>query len=77
MAQQFSLYGELSVLENLQFLAELLDVSSKDMAERTERVLTFAGLMEFKKHRAAPIKRDSSPKLTASKKSPAVWQVRL
>ena len=29
MAQQFSLYGELSVLENLQFFAELFDVSSR------------------------------------------------
>jgi ABC-2 type transport system ATP-binding protein len=44
MAQQFSLYGELSVMENLQFFAELFDVTKQDQRERTERLLTFAGL---------------------------------
>ncbi len=52
MAQQFSLYGELSVMENLQFFAELFDVTPKDRQERTERLLTFAGLTEFKERRA-------------------------
>jgi ABC-2 type transport system ATP-binding protein len=47
MAQQFSLYGELSVLENLQFFAELFDVSKQEQQERTERLLEFAGLTEF------------------------------
>lgn len=47
MAQQFSLYGELSVLENLGFFAELFDVSKQEQRERTERLLEFAGLTEF------------------------------
>jgi ABC-2 type transport system ATP-binding protein len=47
MAQQFSLYGELSVLENLYFFAELFDVSKQEQRERTERLLEFAGLTEF------------------------------
>jgi ABC-2 type transport system ATP-binding protein len=47
MAQQFSLYGELSVLENLYFFAELFDVSKQEQQERTERLLEFAGLTEF------------------------------
>jgi len=47
MAQQFSLYGELSVLENLYFFAELFDVSKQERRERTERLLEFAGLTEF------------------------------
>jgi len=47
MAQQFSLYGELSVLENLYFFAELFDVSKQERQERTERLLEFAGLTEF------------------------------
>jgi ABC-2 type transport system ATP-binding protein len=47
MAQQFSLYGELSVLENLYFFAELFDVSKQEQHERTERLLEFAGLTEF------------------------------
>jgi ABC-2 type transport system ATP-binding protein len=63
MAQQFSLYGELSVLENFQFFAELFDVSSKDLAERTERLLEFAGLMEFKSRRAANLSGGMQKKL--------------
>jgi ABC-2 type transport system ATP-binding protein len=63
MAQQFSLYGELSVMENLQFFAELFDVNSKDMAERTERLLTFAGLTEFKSRRAADLSGGMQKKL--------------
>ena len=47
MAQQFSLYGELSVLENLYFFAELFDVSKQEQRERTARLLEFAGLTEF------------------------------
>jgi ABC-2 type transport system ATP-binding protein len=63
MAQQFSLYGELSVMENLQFFSELFDVSSKDMTERTERLLSFAGLTEFKKRRAADLSGGMQKKL--------------
>jgi len=66
MAQQFSLYGELSVMENLQFFAELFDVTSKDMAERTERLLTFAGLTEFKERRAAHLSGGMQKKLTVT-----------
>jgi ABC-2 type transport system ATP-binding protein len=47
MAQQFSLYGELSVLENLYFFAELFDVTRQELDERTQRLLEFAGLTEF------------------------------
>jgi len=63
MAQQFSLYGELSVVENLQFFAELFDVSTKDQRERTERLLTFAGLTEFKDRRAANLSGGMQKKL--------------
>ena len=63
MAQQFSLYGELSVSENLQFFAELFDVSSKDQSERTERLLSFAGLTEFKDRRAANLSGGMQKKL--------------
>lgn len=52
MAQQFSLYAELSVLENLQFFAEIYDVPKAEMAERTESLLEFARLTEFKDRRA-------------------------
>ena len=63
MAQQFSLYGELSVVENLQFFAELFDVSTKDQRERTERLLAFAGLTEFRNRRAANLSGGMQKKL--------------
>ena len=63
MAQQFSLYGELSVLENLQFFAELFDVSKQDQGERTERLLLFAGLTEFTDRRAAKLSGGMQKKL--------------
>jgi len=63
MAQQFSLYGELSVSENLQFFAELFDVTKQDQRERTERLLSFAGLTEFKDRRAANLSGGMQKKL--------------
>ena len=48
MAQQFSLYGELSVAENLSFFSELYDVEVSELQARTERLLAFAGLTEFR-----------------------------
>jgi ABC-2 type transport system ATP-binding protein len=46
MAQQFSMYAELSVVENLAFFAELYNVKASEHVERTERLLSFAGLTE-------------------------------
>lgn len=63
MAQQFSLYGELSVLENLQFFAELFNVSKQDQRERTERLLEFAGLTEFTDRWAAHLSGGMQKKL--------------
>lgn len=63
MAQQFSLYGELSVLENLQFFAELFDVSRQERRERTQRLLEFAGLTEFTGRRAAKLSGGMQKKL--------------
>jgi len=63
MAQQFSLYAELSVLENLRFFADLFDVSAQELAEQTERLLEFAGLTEFKDRRAAHLSGGMQKKL--------------
>ncbi|MCP4416729.1 MAG: ABC transporter ATP-binding protein [Chloroflexi bacterium] len=63
MAQQFSMYGELSVLENLHFFAEMYDVPHSDLADRTERLLTFAGLMAFTDRRAAHLSGGMQKKL--------------
>ena len=63
MAQRFSMYGELSVLENLHFFAELYDVPRAELGERTERLLTFAGLTEFKQRRASKLSGGMQKKL--------------
>jgi ABC-2 type transport system ATP-binding protein len=63
MAQQFSLYGELSVLENLLFFADLFDVDNDVLNDRVERLLTFAGLTEFKGRRAAHLSGGMQKKL--------------
>jgi len=63
MAQRFSLYGELSVLENLAFFAELYDVPADLRASRTERLLAFAGLAEFRHRRADKLSGGMQKKL--------------
>lgn len=47
MSQRFSLYGDLTVRENVDFFAELRGVSRRDRASRAEQALSFAGLSEF------------------------------
>jgi ABC-2 type transport system ATP-binding protein len=63
MAQQFSMYAELSVLENLRFFAEIFDVRRADLAERSQRLLSFAGLSEFKDRRAGNLSGGMQKKL--------------
>jgi len=63
MAQQFSLYGELSVMENLVFFADLYDVPPGELSERVERLLAFAGLTGFKGRRAAHLSGGMQKKL--------------
>lgn len=52
MAQEFSLYGKLSVLENLKFFGDMYDVSPAQQAERIPGLLNFANLTEFQDRRA-------------------------
>jgi ABC-2 type transport system ATP-binding protein len=63
MAQEFSLYGELTVLENLHFFAEVYEVPKEQLGARTERLLDFAGLIEFKSRRAAKLSGGMKKKL--------------
>jgi ABC-2 type transport system ATP-binding protein len=63
MAQQFSLYGELSVMENLRFFAALFDVSPGDLDDRASRLLEFAGLTTFKDRRAVDLSGGMQKKL--------------
>jgi ABC-2 type transport system ATP-binding protein len=52
MSQAFSLYGDLTVSENLRFFAELRGVPRSEMGPRSKRLLEFAGLTEFSKRQA-------------------------
>jgi ABC-2 type transport system ATP-binding protein len=52
MSQAFSLYGDLTVAENLRFFAELRGVPRHEMASRSARLLEFSGLTEFAKRQA-------------------------
>lgn len=47
MPQRFSLYGDLSVRENLDFYADLFDVPREGRAAKTAALLRFAGLTDF------------------------------
>lgn len=48
MPQRFSLYQELSVLENLRFLAEVRSVAREKWHQRSMEILEFVGLAPFK-----------------------------
>lgn len=63
MAQQFNLYEELSVYENLIFFADLFEVPSDSIDTRIARLLDFAGLTDFKERRAAHLSGGMQKKL--------------
>jgi ABC-2 type transport system ATP-binding protein len=63
MAQEFSLYAELTVVENLRFFSEIYDVDPEEVEGRSERLLAFAGLTEFKQRRAEHLSGGMKKKL--------------
>lgn len=63
MAQRFSLYNQLSVVENLRFFATLFDVPPDERESRMERLLAFAGLTRFEGRRAAHLSGGMQKKL--------------
>ncbi len=63
MPQQFSLYGDLTVLENLTFFADVFQVERQEREERIARLLDFARLTEFQKRRAAHLSGGMQKKL--------------
>lgn len=63
MAQEFSLYAELTVVENLRFFAELYRVPGGDIEQRMRRLLDFAGLTEFRDRRGGHLSGGMKKKL--------------
>jgi ABC-2 type transport system ATP-binding protein len=47
MSQRFALYGDLTVLENIHFYADLYAVSAKERSQRIPRLLSFSNLAPF------------------------------
>jgi ABC-2 type transport system ATP-binding protein len=63
MAQQFSLYGELTVRENLHFFSDLFDVTGEIREARIARLMRFSRLTDFQERRAAHLSGGMQKKL--------------
>jgi len=63
LPQRFGLYGDLTVLENIRFYADLYEVPKKRRTERVERLLRFANLEPFGKRRAQDLSGGMKQKL--------------
>ncbi|MDP2877156.1 MAG: ABC transporter ATP-binding protein [Holophaga sp.] len=63
MSQRFGLYPDLTVMENLDFYADLYDVPREGRAARTERLLAFSNLTPFRRRRAGNLSGGMKQKL--------------
>ena len=63
LPQRFGLYGDLTVLENIHFYADLYQVPNKKRKERIERLLRFANLEPFGKRKAQDLSGGMKQKL--------------
>jgi len=63
MPQRFSLYGDLTVEENLRFFADVFGVRGNERRKRIEQLLEFARLTDFRRRRAAHLSGGMQKKL--------------
>ncbi len=66
MSQRFGLYGDLTVLENLAFYADLYQVPRQERAARMERLFHFSNLGPFKDRLAGKLSGGMKQKLGLS-----------
>jgi ABC-2 type transport system ATP-binding protein len=63
MSQRFGLYGDLTVMENIHFYADLYDVPQKERPPRIERLLAFSNLSPFQNRLAQNLSGGMKQKL--------------
>ncbi|WKZ35657.1 MAG: ABC transporter ATP-binding protein [Anaerolineales bacterium] len=63
LSQRFSMYEDLSVLENIRFFAEVRGLSQTEWLPRSMEILEFVGLAEFKDRRAGLLSGGMKQKL--------------
>ena len=63
MPQKFSLYGDLTVAENLDFFADVFNVRGGERRRRIDELLGFARLAEYRQRRAAALSGGMQKKL--------------
>ncbi len=64
LSQRFSLYEDLTVLENLRFLAEVRGIDRRDWLPRSREILKFVGLEPFENRRAGQLSGGMKQKLS-------------
>jgi ABC-2 type transport system ATP-binding protein len=63
MSQRFGLYPDLTVVENIDFYADIYEVPKRGRAEKMERLLGFSNLTPFKKRLAGNLSGGMKQKL--------------
>jgi ABC-2 type transport system ATP-binding protein len=63
MSQRFGLYADLTVMENINFYADIFDVPHKGRDERIQRLLAFSNLTPFKRRLAGNLSGGMKQKL--------------
>jgi ABC-2 type transport system ATP-binding protein len=63
MSQRFGLYPDLTVMENIEFYADIYGVPKKFRPERIERLLAFSNMTPFKKRQAGRLSGGMKQKL--------------
>ena len=63
MSQRFGLYHDLTVIENIEFFADIYDIPKKERGEKIEYLLGFSQLTPFKKRLAQNLSGGMKQKL--------------